>query len=164
MTKVSAIAACTDCAQGAADHDSNPLTPCVLCSDGTYSDTSGSTSCISCARASGPENSISASLILSLCTAGICLEGATSCPTCARGHYDHDADEASPCIPCPADTYQDEPAGAADCIACPMGRVSLPGSPSLDSCCAPGSNMQKTAGPSRPLPTLLRFCEDIANF
>ena len=150
MSKASAITACTDCVQGAADHDSDPLTPCVPCSDGTYSDKSGSTSCISCAHASGLQNSISASLVLSLCTAGICVEGATSCPTCARGHYDHDTDEASTCIPCPADTYQDEP-GAADCTACPIGRASLPGSPSVDSCCAPGTNMQKAAGPPRPL-------------
>jgi hypothetical protein len=144
VSQVSDINACTTCAPGELDHDFNPLTPCIPCSDGTYSDKSGSTSCVSCATRS--QNNISVSLVLRLCTVGVCVEGATSCPTCARGHYDHDADEASPCVPCPTDTYQDEP-GAVGCTACPEGRVSLPGSPSLDSCCAPGTHMQEAAGP-----------------
>jgi hypothetical protein len=60
------------------------------------------------------------------------------CQVCEPGRYDHDANVTSPCESCPAGTYQEQP-GATECMGCPAGRVSLPGSASLDSCCAAGT-------------------------
>ena len=143
-TAASGVAECVECSPGFAQ----PLTgqeQCNKCEgNGTYADTSASTSCKYCEAGSVPTGTRDA---CSACPAGrfaqqyqgalseTCGEcdvgsvspstGAKECTLCPKTSY-MDQRGGRQCIPCPGDSYTDE-AGSASCIPCPSTGVTCSG-------------------------------------
>ena len=62
-----------------------------------------------------------------------------SCPQGTRSYINETVNtSATTCELCPAGRYSDQP-DSVECTECPMGRVSLPGAVSLETCCAAGT-------------------------
>ena len=81
--------ACTACAAGTTDHDSDPATPCARCSQNTtYTDTPANT---------GECKPVQACPIGTEVSRAPTLTTNANCTACPEGTADHDADPATPC-------------------------------------------------------------------
>lgn len=137
---------CQTCAPGS--YSANNI--CVACPAGTYSNTTGSTSCTVCATGTTsvngtscvfcPVGSTSINGICSVCPAGT-YEANRICQTCGAGAISSQSNQTG-CTVCLANFYSN--AANTACLACPNGAVS-PGATDQNGCCAPGTSISKCA-------------------
>lgn len=117
---------------------------CATCPKGSYTDTEGTVSCLSCpAGRFNTDDATSPSLHDSLSTCSICTAGkinddpATdpalhySCQACPPGKKNDkddtsysDHDEAGDCQSCSPGRYSNDDDGATMCLNCPLGKSS----------------------------------------
>jgi hypothetical protein len=103
---------CTPCPAG----EAGTRGICIQCYPGTYTDTTGQTSCKACAGGTYSSS-----------------RGATSCTACPAGKYSVVGNTS--CSYCPVDTYST--GSASSCTACPTGTNSPSKSTSASACVAP---------------------------
>jgi len=141
-------ALCLPCDEGSFQPVTGTNAPCLFCPSGTFSNATGSSSCIPCSNNTmAPTPGASACVP---CPSGFLPSvNGTACDVCQVGHGGPDCDPCEPgtfknvtsmdlCTPCAPGTASGAP-GAVECTSCTMGQVApFPGMPTC-AACPPGT-------------------------
>eukprot|EP00048_Salpingoeca_helianthica_P013347 m.199678 g.199678 ORF g.199678 m.199678 type:complete len:2328 (-) comp15492_c2_seq9:42-7025(-) len=138
---------CSACAAGTADTDSNVLTPCATCPEGTFQPNTGVTSCPLCA-AGTIDHDANALTACTQCPVGTYTAAGSSrvCTQCGLGNSDTDNNPATPCVLCGAGTFVPVgSAGSCNNFVCPTGSVDHDSSPTTPCVtCGAGTAVTQT--------------------